>query len=291
LPELRDARIRARRGYFAPDDRKRSASGPPLAVALTSLAPLTGIPVRLSADFVSVDAAGPRMVVSSHVDLSGVPFVRANGRHLATVDTTATVFDESGAVVGSLAAERAALDLTDASYEEAIKRGLQYQKAFPVKPGRYRVRVAAREDGEGRLGTASQWVQVPDLAEGKLTLSSLFLLRKEGDGSPSLRDAQALRRFQQGETLYVQHFAYNPGRDASGAASLLTQAEIWRGGVLLASTAPESMPTGERDLAPVAYTTGINLAPFGPGDYEVRIVVTDRNATEMASRRTGFIIE
>jgi len=89
----------------------------------------------------------------------------------------------------------------------------------------------------------------------------------------------------------VQHFAYNPGRDASGAASLLTQAEIWRGGVLLASTAPESMPTGERDLAPVAYTTGINLAPFGPGDYEVRIVVTDRNATEMASRRTAFIIE
>jgi len=291
LPELRDARIRARRGYFAPDDRKRSASGPPLAAALTSLAPLTGIPVRLSADFVSVDAAGPRMVVSSHVDLSGVPFVRANGRHLATVDTTATVFDESGAVVGSLAAERAALDLTDASYEEAIKRGLQYQKAFPVKPGRYRVRVAAREDGEGRLGTASQWVQVPDLAEGKLTLSSLFLLRKEGDGSPSLRDAQALRRFRRGETLYVQHFAYNPGRDASGAASLLTQAEIWRGGVLLASTAPESMPTGERDLAPVAYTTGINLAPFGPGDYEVRIVVTDRNATEMASRRTAFIIE
>lgn len=322
LPGQRDARVRTRKGYFAPDDRRKGPSkgpaqpgatvaesaAPPedrreseMKMALTSLAPLSGIPVRLSADFVSVDAAGPQVVVSSHVDLSGVPFVRADGRHLATIDAAATVFDESGAVVGSLEPERAAMDLTDASYEQAMKRGLQYQKAAPVKPGRYRVRVAVREDGGGKLGSASQWVQVPDLAAGKLALSSLFLLKKEdgpgetaeapAGGALSLRGIQALRRFKRGETLYVQHFAYNPGRDASGATNLVTQAEIWRGGVLLASSAPEPTPQGDRDEPPVPHTRSINLAPFGPGDYEVRIVVTDRNATEMTSRRVGFTIE
>ena len=318
LPGLRDVRIRARKGYFAPNDRKTSPSGPPSAVAesavrtedrresemrmaLTSLAPPGGIPVRLSADFVSVDAAGPQLVVSSHVDLSGVPFVRAGGRHVATVDAAATVFDESGAVVGSLELERAAMDLTDASYERAMKGGLQYQKAAPVKPGRYRVRVAVREDGGGKLGSASQWVHVPDLAEGKLTLSSLFLLKKEdgpgetaeasAGGAPSLRGAQALRRFKRGETLYVQHFVYNPGRDASGATNLVTQAEIWSGGVLLASSAPESLAQGDRDGPPVPHTRSIKLEPFGPGDYEVRIVVTDRTANAIRSRRVGFTIE
>ena len=318
LPGLRDVRIRARRGYFAPNDRKTSPSAPPATVAasvvrtedrresemkmaLTSLVPQTGILVKASADFVSVDAAGPQVVVSSHVDLSGVPFVRAGDRHLATLDSAATVFDESGAVVGSLELERAALDLTDASYEQALKGGLQYQKAAPVKPGRYRVRVAVREDGGGKLGSASQWVQVPDLATGKLTLSSLFLLKEEdgpaeasaasAGGAVSLRGTQALRRFKRGETLYVQHFAYNPGRDASGAANLVTQAEIWRGGLLLASSAPESMAPGDRAGPPVLHTRSIKLEPFGPGDYEVRIVVTDRNANEMTSRRVGFTIE
>lgn len=319
LPGLRDFRIRARKGYFAPNDRKTSPSAPPATVAesvvrtedrresemkmaLTSLAPLGGIPVRLSADFVSVDAAGPQVVVSSHVDLNGVPFAGTGGRHVATVDSGATVFDESGAVVGSLEIERAAMDLTDASYEQALKGGLEYQKAAPVKPGRYRVRVAVREDGEGKLGSASQWVQVPDLAQGRLTLSSLFLL-KEGSGPEersaatsaggglSLRGTQALRRFKRGETLYVQHFAYNPARDATGATNLVTQAEIWRGGVLLASSAPESVAPGDTTGPPVAHTRSIKLAPFGPGDYEVRIVLTDRNANEMTSRRVGFTIE
>jgi VWFA-related protein len=320
LPGQREARIRTRKGYFAPDDRKLKATAPSVTAAaladparraeerrasemktaLTSLVLQDGIPVRLSADFVSVDGAAPQVVVSSHVDLKGVAFEHAGERHLATVDAAATVFDESGAVVGSLAPERAAMDLTDASYEKALQKGLEYQKAAPVKPGRYRVRMAVREDGGGKLGTASQWVRIPDLATGKLTLSSLFLLEKDvagesteaaKDDAVSLRGVQARRRFKQDATLYVQLYAYNPGRDAAGATSLATQAEIWRGGALLASSSSESMVPGDRGGAPVPHTRSIKLAPFGPGDYEVRIVVTDSMANEMRSRRAAFTIE
>ena len=157
-----------------------------------------------------------------------------------------------------------------------------------------------RLDGSAKLGSTSQWVEVPDLAQGKLTLSSLFLLKKDaspgatpasaGD-SPSLRGAQALRRFERGESLYVQLFAYNPARDASGAADLVTETEIWRGGVKLASTPSEAMEPGERGAPPVPHTRSIKLAPFEPGDYEVRVVVTDRRAGAMASRRVGFTVE
>ncbi len=274
LPGVRDVRIRTRKGYFAPEDRKAKPSGtggasPTVAdearsaderrlagikSALTAVVPQDGIPVRLAADFVSVDGSATQIVVSSHVDLRGVPFSRAGDRHVASVDAAALVFDESGAVVGKLPAERADMDLTDAAYERALKDGLPYQRASPMKAGRYRVRFAAREDGGGRLGSVSQWVQVPNLADGKLTLSSLFLLEKEepkggaapgsADGGLSLRGAQALRRFKNTQTLYVQLFAYNPARDAAGATNLVTQAEVWRGGVRLASAAPEPMAQG-----------------------------------------------
>ncbi len=323
LPGVRDLRIRTRKGYFAPDDRRtnpaRLAEAPPAAPAadsareaddrraseinraLTSLTPLGGIPVRLAADFVSLDGAGPQVVVSSHVDLHGVRFAQAGDHHVATVDAAATVFDESGAVVGTLPPERAAMDLSDSSYERALKKGLQYQRATPVKPGRYRVRFAAREDGEGKLGSASQWVQVPDLTNGKLALSSLFLLEKDevsreaatvaADGGLSLRGAQAQRRFKRGQTLYVQLFAYNPTRDASGATNLMAEAEVWRGGALLASAAPEPMEQGAPGTPPTLHTQSIKLEPFAPGEYEVRMVVTDRNANEMTSRRVAFTVE
>jgi hypothetical protein len=322
VPGLRDIRIRNRKGYFAPDDskptRRAGLAGPAvtgaprvthpddrrdeqLRLALESPEPLAGIPVRLSADFVSADGAMSQVVVSGLVELSGVRFAEAGGRHAATVDAAGAVFDASGAAVAGLATERAALSLTNPDYEQAIASGLEYQKAAAVKPGRYQVRFAVRHDGGGEIGSASQWVEVPDLGDGKLTLSSLFLLKKEQapkQATPdlagealALRSAQARRRFKSAESLYAQVFVYNPGRDAAGASNLVTQAEIWREGVRLAATAEEAMDPGDRGAPPIPHTRSIKLAPFGPGEYEIRLVVTDRNANAMASRRVSFTIE
>lgn len=161
------------------------------------------------------------------------------------------------------------------------------------------MRVAVREDGEGRLGSASQWVQVPDLGDAKLILSSLFLLREDdaarargsasADG-PALRSVQAQRQFHREENLYVQFFAYNVRRDAGGATNLLTRAEVWRGGERLASTAPEPMSAGEGGAPPFELRR-IKLRPFEPGEYEVRIVVTDELSHATTSRAAAFAIE
>jgi hypothetical protein len=317
LPGVRDVRIRARKGYFAPDDRRlaRAAApaGAPVAARparermdseirklLASPELPTALPVRLSADFVSMDGVGPQVVVSSHLDLDAVPLARENENHVGAVETAAAVFDEKGAMVAVLDAERTAVDLTDASYAQALKDGLEYRKLASVKPGRYQVRVAVREEGTGKQGGASQWIQVPDLAEGKLTLSNLFLLkeaeRPPGDSAsssdpPPLRATQASRRFKRTGKLYVQVITYNPRRDGSGRTSLVTQAEIWRGGVFLAASAPEPIADDDRSAPQVEHTRSIKLEPFPPGDYEVRILVTDQNSRQMTSRQAAFVIE
>ena len=178
LPGMKDVRIRHRRGYYAPNDKtpglvaSAGASGAAPAgstsptdslreemwTALRSLEPLRSLPVSMSADFVGTDTGVTQVVVSGHVDLRDVPFVRTADRRLATIDVAGAVFDESGAVVGSLAIERAALDLTEAQYKSALAKGLPYQRAAPLKPGRYRVSVAVREEGGGKIGNArSGW--------------------------------------------------------------------------------------------------------------------------------------
>lgn len=316
LPSMKDVHIRHRKGYYAPDEKNPglvasagtsgtapAASTPmdslreEMRTALTSLEPLRALPVSISADFVSTDPGVTQVVVSGHVDLRDVPFVRTADRRLATVDVAGAVFDETGAVVGSLAIERAALDLTEAAYKRALAKGLPYQRAAPLKPGRYRVSVAVRELSGGKLGNATQWVEIPDLGQGALTLSSLFLIKEDVPASaktagastaPSLREVQAHRTYAQDESLYVRFFAYNLEKHAE---ELVTQTEIWRGGNLLAASPPQPLESQAGGASGAAYTRRIKLRPFGPGDYEVRIVVRAVRADASASQRAGFRIE
>jgi VWFA-related protein len=320
LNGLRDIRIRHRKGYFAPDDRKaervtlpaapdagpRNAAAPAKADGgvrtairdtLGSPAPLDGLRVSLSADFVSLDAVAWQVVVSGLVDLRGVPFARAGHRRVATFDVGGAVFDEAGAEVSGLAPERVALDFTDEAYGRALETGLEYQKAAPVKPGRYRVSIAAREDNSGRIGSATQWVEVPDLAEGKFSLSSLFLMKEDGsvigttpssDLLPALRGTQARPVYKQRENLHLNFFAYNQGGESRG---FVARTEIRRGGVPLAVSRPEALRESPSRESQVVHTRKIPLKAFEPGDYEVHIVVKDEGQKIVASRRAPFVIE
>jgi hypothetical protein len=316
LPGLRDVRVRSRRGYFALDERKArpapaAASGggaapsrPPsdasaveLDAALAASEPLAGLPVQLAADFVSADGRATQVVVSGHVALEPVSFAEVGGRRRASLSVAGALYDAAGAVVERLEPERVALDVPAAEHAQTVRSGLDYQKVAPLKPGRYQVRLAVRDEASGAVGSALEAIEVPDLDGGALTLSSLFVLRKnapsagaEGDGL-SLRSAQASRRFSRGEALYLQHFAYNARRDASGSADLVTQAEVWRAGVRLAASAPEPMAQAEADGPPVPHTKSIKLDRFEPGAYEVRVVVTDRRSGATAARSVGITVE
>ncbi len=312
LPAVRGVKVRTRSGYFAPDERRlRVATSEEdrsrreeqrrseMLIALSSLAPLSGIPVRLSADFVSLESGVVQLVVSGSVDVRGLPFARVRGRRQATLESVAVVYDEQGEAKATLPTERSEISVADADFERLAREGVVYQRTQPLAPGRYQVRLATREDATGLLGSAWQWVEIPDLAPGRLALSSLFLLR---EGAPAqapagseaelvLQNAQARRRFRRDESLYAQLYAYNPRRDPAGAVDLVSQAEVLRKGQLLGTAAPEAIELGAPGGPPQPHTTRIRLRSFEPGDYELRVTVTDRKASAIVSRRIGFTVE
>jgi len=310
LPGVHDVKVRTRSGYFAPDDRRLAAAPgsadaeaearraeqrtAEMRIALDSLAPLTAIPVRVAADFVSPDQHAGQVVVSGSIDVSSLPFVRLHDRRQATVESVARIYDEAGTVVTTLPTESSAMDLSDADYAKVVRQGLPYQRAATLLPGRYQVRLAAREAATGLLGSAWQRVEVPDLNTGRLSLSGLFLLKDASSGGTSKDDPvlvanQAARRFSRSESLFVQLQAYNPRRDASGATDLVSQAEVWRSGARLGAAAPEPFEQGA--AGPLSHTSKIKLDHFEPGDYELRVTVTDRKAAAMTARTVTFSVE
>jgi VWFA-related protein len=314
LPDRRDLKVRTRRGYFAPDESEDRKPGPPpepedagvrtareLHAALGSLYPRSEIPLRLSADFVSMGSAGPQLVVSGHVDLGAVRFERVDDRYLADVDVAGVVYDEAGTPFAELEPQRISLRLTPAEYEQARKAGLKYHKVLAVTPGSYEVRLAVREGDEGRLGSATRRIQIPDVGEGQLTLSGLFLLRAGAHGSGELisgpgsagspLDVQAFPRFERNDDLYYQLQVLNPRKDASGETRLTIQAEILEGDHLLASTPETTVALSQMGAVPQAYTGRIQLRPLPPGAYELRVAVTDHLGRSTVQRYAGFDVE
>jgi VWFA-related protein len=307
-----DLTVRARKGYFAPDKGRGTvvAAAAPgrevqrdeeLQAALGSLVPLHGIPLQMAVDFVDLPPDGPQIVVKAHVDVSGIPVRQEGDRHHAAVEFLGVVYDETGAVAGRVDGDRVDMNLTQATYEQLLKDGLYYEKKVPLKPGFYQVRLVARESFSARLASANAWIEVPDVGQGSLTLSGLFLYAEGGPPPPraaspaattqvgGLRDVQAVRRFDLGGSLYYFLYVYNPARDHQGATDVVLQAQVWAGNRLEGASPIQPVAFGE-GRAPRPVTGLISLEGLTAGDHELRVVISDRKAHANSLRRVSFTV-
>jgi hypothetical protein len=267
--------------------------------------------MRLSADFISLPPQGPQLVLKIHVDLQNLPFERKGEHYLADLEVAGAIYDESGKLVGDVAGERAALNLSSENYVRTVAEGLNLQKAVPLPPGQYQVRLAARETSRSLLGSASQWVEIPDLQARPLTLSSVFLLAdmpappsaeavaaggtpKPGGGeavpgaAPGwvVADVQVDKTFRLGQGMHYVVYVYTSGAASRGAVTV--QGQVWQGKRLVGVT-----PTHPLAEAPDArkWSERIALDGFPPGEYELRVVATDAATGQKAERRVSFRVE
>jgi hypothetical protein len=311
-PELR---VRTRSGYFAPDDRTAAAADPAdleerrereVARALGSLFPLQDLPLQVAADFISLPPAGAQAVLKIRVDLRNVPFERSGERYRADLEVAGAVYDESGKLVGDVAGERAALNLTADSYLRTVADGLTLQRSVPLEPGLYQVRLAAREASRSLLGSVSQWVEIPDVEARPITLSSVFLLadmlvqtpetgaEEPGGGAPPAQppqprrvvaDAQIDKTFGPGQGLhYAVHVYASPD---NATASVTLQAQVWQGKRLVGVTPKHELPNGPDGRK---WSERIAIEGFAPGEYELRVVASDAVTGRMTERRVSFRI-
>jgi VWFA-related protein len=310
VPGRRGVRIRTRKGYFAPDERKAPSVAALRAEAvksaaarreadihrgLSSLFPLREIPVRMSADFVHTAGEGSQVVVSALVDLQRVTFQQEGDRQQAVLEIVGVIHDEKGQVAANLQADRVSLSLGADRLQKVVEEGFRYRKTAPLGPGLYQVRLAVREEGTGRLGSASEWIEVPDLAGGKLALSSIMLGAQPTAGNPdkpeSPREVQAVKRFRPSDTLYFQIFIYNAARDAAGSGDVLLQAQLWAGPRMTSSSPPVRVGLAEGTDTPTLHGSRFPLAGLAPGSYELRVTVSDRRSGQNQMRRVSFLVE
>jgi hypothetical protein len=183
--------------------------------------------------------------------------------------------------------------------------GLVYTMRVPVKkPGAYQLRVAVRDAASERLGSASQFIEVPDLKKKRLALSGILLEGSpvatqatpgapnpsasqqqgtpgEGQGrGPDPLSSAAVRRFRHGTTADYFVNVYNAKLDrASARPQLRTQMRLFREGQPVFTGQVQSFEPGQQPQAGRNYFTAGGRIRLGsdlpPGEYVLQVIVTD----------------
>jgi VWFA-related protein len=239
-----------------------------------------------------------------HIDASNLTFKDAdNGDKVLKLEIATFTFNENGAVVEQHG-RAFQLRLDEAHHRMALKRGFNYTDDFMIKkPGAYQFRAVIRDAETGRMGSAGQFIQVPDLSKNRLELSGLVLTstRTESDkqstnpptGSPTgaeesqdIQPTPNVRRFSRNSVIDYGAFIYNATPDPkTGKPQLTTQLEIYRDGKVLHQMDPKPVdPGAAADLKRLECGGSLKLTGFPPGDYVMHIVVTDQLAKEKYAR-------
>ena len=134
----------------------------------------------MAVDFLDISKGSSGALVNLHVDASQLTLRLLNGTHQSALDLLMALFDEKGKVAASFV-ERINVNIRPERLDTARKNGFSYRRLMALKPGFYQARVAIREEGSARMGSASKWVEVSDVGKQQLTLSGVLL---GGQGSP-----------------------------------------------------------------------------------------------------------
>jgi hypothetical protein len=157
----------------------------------------------------------------------------------------------------------------------------------------YQIRVGAIEPETERMGTASTWVEVPDLTKKRLALSSILLsdgttrgpLTRFGKESLTLQSGtrQGVRVYQHSEMLSYLLRAYNPG-----GSNLVYQNEIAQGDTIVAQG--EWKPVPQETKAPMGIELGrmFPLEGIPPGLYELRVRMREEKSKKPMERSVAF---
>jgi len=306
--------VRTREGFFGVTDED---ARPPertnrdkLNLALMSPFGAVDIDVQLTTLFANTAATGAQLRSLVYFQARDLTFAEeTDGWHKATFDLSGIIFGDNGAVAHQTTETRS-LRLRGNDYRRVLRRGLVYQLDIPVRrPGSYQFRVAVRDASSSRLGTAGQFVEVPNLNNGWLALSGLtvsgFLDSKESEPAaanpettqPTAGDREAMtgpaqRRFRTPSNLYFGYVIYNVQLDkATRQTGLIAAIRILRDGKIIFDGQPKAVDlTGQSDSQRITAGGGLQLGTeMAPGEYILQITVTDLLAKEKQRTTTQWI--
>lgn len=310
----RQAELTYRQGYYADKTFARFSEADKerqLEEALLLDDPVTEIPIAMEVNYFQLNRAEYFVPVAVKIPGSELELARRRGAVRTSIDFIGEVKDEFGITQQNV---RDALNirLDEQTAQQLATRPLQYETGFTLLPGKYVLKILARDAVTGRIGTYQAAFTIPNLnrEEQRLPISTVVL------GSQKVPLAQALfnakdslgatavhplvnggekllpsvtRVFSRSRDLHVYLQAYE--RNATSTQPLVAFATFFDGDRKVHETAPFTVTDGmhERSKAvPISFSTP--LAPLAPGRYDCQITVLEPTGQKVAFWRAPIAV-
>ena len=285
-----DLKVRTRKEFLGISDEDETPAAPSPAQQLVNAAispfAATDIAVRATTLPGYSPARGLFVRALLHIDASALTFVNGeDGKSTASADVLGMVFDRDGTEVAHLSTAFSAA-LTGEAADTALRDGVAYTLRVPIRrAGPYQVRFAVRDRSSGKIGTAGEFIELPDIPNGTFAVSGI-VLRSDDDVSAAAADAdrvmispsQAVRVYKPGARLRYACEVYN------ASAPVQLALTVWRGADKVLSARPDKLtPPADQPKwfsAGGAFKLGDALPP---GHYVLQIAATTTDPAKAGS--------
>ena len=303
------ATVYTRDGFYGRTESETDSVAPPTAKhplqdAIFSPFQYADLDVNIAAGYVKDRKAGYLVRSWIHLDPKDVTIVEAeDGGAAINLETMILTSDING-YVQDFKEVKYTFSFTHEKKLENLawiqKHGMRFMLLLPVKkPGSYTVRIAVLDTESGKVGSAYQSVEIPNLKKKGLALSDVFMVTSTEDLAWMLSDATAdiaegiffpvfqdgevrspaLRTYMHGDSLQTLAMLYNADAEDIARSEIEIQSILYRDGVEVLRG--ESRPVTQEENA--KYPDGIPFlrkltmgSDMQPGDYLLQLLATDK---------------
>jgi hypothetical protein len=322
-PRVADLRAKLdyRQGYFAPATFTRMTGADKelqLQQAIESDNPVTSLPLAVEVDYFRLGKSKYFVPLSVKIPGSALTFKNKGSKAATEMDFVGQVRDSRDRLVSAVR-DTIPIKLDQTTAEQVGRKQIQYDTGFTLGPGNYKLRFAARENGEGKAGTFETAFTVPDLGSGNtLRLSSVILssqrepLKQQIAGAQNKKSLLAENAlidtsgyklvpnvthvFRQAQTLFVFFEVYDPVipdtlpqnmRMASISASVALYQEDRK---VMESPAVRAGKLSQRGAGILPVWLQVPLKQVKPGQYTCQVNVIDEFGRKFAFPRMSLAV-
>ena len=306
----RAAKLDYREGYFADKsfakftavDKERQ-----LEDALMLEDPMTELTIAMEVDYFQLNRAEYFVPIVVKIPGHELALAKRGGADHTLIDFVGEIKDLVGGTTVTNVRDNVNVKLTDATAAELAHRPIEYDAGFTLLPGKYMIKILARDDETGRIGTYQTNFTIPNLNKElkRVPISSVVLSSQRVELNSALYNAMknkdaakeaavdplvvqgsklvpsVTRVFSTARDLYVFLQAYDPG--IATAQPLLAFVTLYQGGKKqfetqpIALTPPPSPPGGSSAsrLGTIPVSFSVPLITLAPGEYDCQVTVLD----------------
>jgi VWFA-related protein len=288
-------RVRARRGYVAPVPAKKEKpakgspeerTSPELRDALDSPVPISGLTISAFAAPFKGAGGNDAIAMSIEVDGPAMKFTQSpDGLFRNDLEVTLFAADGSGKVKDGA---RDVINVALKPQRREMPTPFRVIRRIQVPPGKYQLRIGARESGGGKVGTVLYDLDAPDFSKGTLSMSGIAVSSEAGSRIPTaspdpsvneFKDVlpappSASRDFPREDTLSVFAEVYDNVGKTPHRVEITAEILSDEGKVVQKTSDQRKSEELQGATGGYGYTTKIPLAQFAPGRYVLRVTAT-----------------